>query len=183
MRLFVAIDLPEKINEKLADIGAQSGLSGIRWYPAEQLHLTLKFIGDQPVGRLDEFKQQLTDLPVDSFTMDVEGLGYFPPNRHPRVIWAGLRENDLLQNLQQNVENVLEEIGVKPERRAYTPHITLGKNKSVNKTRVEEFIGNHSDLLFEDVPVQKFTLYASELHPDGAVHIPQEEFELGRYRK
>lgn len=183
MRLFVAIDLPEEHNRRLAGIGPDSELDGVRWYPADQLHLTLKFIGEEPPGRLDEITEQLTDLPVDPFTMTVQGLGYFPPNRHPRVIWAGLDENRRLQNLQQNVENMLESIGIEPEKRDFTPHITLGKNKSVNKTRVEQLIEEHKHLLIEDITVDRFTLYASELHPDGAEHIPQAEFMLGSYRE
>ena len=168
-RLFVAIDLPEEINEQLADIGGH--LDGIRWYDAHQLHMTLKFIGEVQRVKFESIREKLNQINGDAFELTVDGLGYFPPKRHPRVIWAGVQENAKLLGLQQDIEDVLSKEGIEPDNRKFKPHITLGKNIAVNKRKVEQFINDEGhDLLIQQVPVNQFKLYSSELNPQGAIH-------------
>src|ERR1039458_10029791 len=133
IRLFVAIDLPEELKDLVAEIG--SGLTGARRVPREQLHLTLRFIGEVDEQFFKAAKVALKKIKATSFKLALKGLGHFPPGKRPKVFWAGLGRSGPLLELQKKVEQALTEIGFIPEERGFSPHLTLARFK---ETPVEE---------------------------------------------
>jgi 2'-5' RNA ligase len=132
-RSFIAIELPEKLKEKLLELNSRlksGGHTGIRWVDPRRTHLTLKFLGDVTVDRLDDIAVALAEATreIPPFQLEVGGLGGFPNPRRVRVAWVGISgEVDKLQQLQQRVEFSLAKIGFPAESRKFTPHLTLAR--------------------------------------------------------
>lgn len=167
IRTFVAIDLPEDVRADLVSVMSDLGreIRGVRWVRPEGLHLTLKFLGDidektvPPLaGELDAVARGCRPL-----NLSVEGLGAFPDARRPRVIWAGL-SGDLavLGDLASRVDRVCTSFGVKPEKRPFRAHITIGRLKVPTMVNLNKELRNKGFLATEIV------LYQSELFPTGA---------------
>lgn len=175
-RLFVAIDLPDTTNRALHEYAEV--LRDVRWYKPSRYHLTLKFIGDTDMSDYAAIEESLGKISHAPFRLTIDKLGYFPPDRHPRVIWAGFEYCESLHHLQQKVEETLAELDIEKESREYIPHVTLGKNKGVPRTRVESFLDKRSDIYIPDIPVDSFILYSSELTPEGAVHTREKIYQL-----
>ncbi len=168
MRLFVAIDLPDNIKEQVARLCC--GLPGARWVRPEQLHLTLRFIGEVDGGMFQDIQEGLGDTGVDQFTLQLDGVGFFPPRGRPRVVWVGLRPCDGLLHLQRRIESCLVALGLEPETRKFAPHITIARLKNTPPARVGRFLENHNLFCSTPFPVAEFFLYSSILGRNGAVH-------------
>jgi len=189
VRTFVAVELDDACCRALA--GAVERLrpvaAGVRWVRPEAMHLTLKFIGEideLAVPRAIEAMRPAADA-AGPFTMAIAGLSGFPPRGTPRVIHVGVEEPDgTLTALQAAVEQALaEELGVAPEKRRWTPHITLGRVKDRRRCpRMEQIAAALPDQDFGEVRVGSFVLMQSELRPTGAVYTPLHRFALGGRR-
>lgn len=175
-RLFVALDLPGDISRALSSF--KGSLHDVRWYKPEQMHLTLKFIGNVDDLQMERIQEELAEIHADSFRLELDRLGYFPPDRHPRVLWAGVKKNEPLIYLQGLVENATRHAGVESDDRPYVPHITIAKCKGIQKHEVEQFINDNGKLELQPLHVEEFVLYASKLTPDGAVHHALESYPL-----
>jgi len=186
MRTFIAVELDEACRRRLARavelLRPMAG--GVRWVSAESMHLTLKFIGEVDElaipGAIDALGPAAEG--AEPFTMRVAGVSGFPSRGRPRVIHVGIEEpGRALTALQAAVEAaVAEELGVSPERRRWTPHVTLGRVKDARRCpRVEEIAAAVPDQDFGRVDVDSFVLMASELRPNGAVYTPVHRFPLG----
>jgi 2'-5' RNA ligase len=134
MRLFTAIDIPAGIEDRLSALldglrpTAQAGLS---WTPPENLHVTVKFIGEWPEARLNELNQALAAVPCRGpIDIAVRELGWFPNERNPRVFWAGIEAGPELAALAHKTEQALAGIGVAAEDRAFHPHLTLARRRN-----------------------------------------------------
>src|SRR6266481_4904328 len=114
MRLFTAIDIPVEVKDKLrALLSHLRPLAKLNWSPAENLHLTTKFIGEWPEPRVDEIKRALSGVrAVGEIKIAVRGLGWFPNARNPRVFWAGVAAGDALKTLARDTEEAVARIGV-----------------------------------------------------------------------
>lgn len=176
MRLFIAIDIAERAIQVLKDI--QDSNLEMRWTTPETMHLTLRFVGDTEEELKNSLVRELTEIDHYSFEIYIKGLGYFPPRKYPKILWAGIQENNSLMELQKKVEKACRNAGLDPEERSFKPHITIGRVQGASKKEVLSFINEHKRLRFEDISVKKFILYESKLHPDGAVHTPLEYFPL-----
>lgn len=177
MRLFIAIDLPDWTKRQLEEL--QDPNLGVRWTSSETMHLTLRFIGDvEEVSVRENLVKQLSSVQGTVFNMTINKLGYFPPRKHPKILWAGIHKNNKLMQLQENIEQVCRSVGFEPEKRSYIPHITIGRTKNISKKEVHSFLNEHKKLRIEQISVNEFILYESKLHPDGAEHIPFEHFGL-----
>ncbi|WP_456385407.1 RNA 2',3'-cyclic phosphodiesterase [Desulfolithobacter sp.] len=175
-RLFVAIDLPADITTGLGDISC--GLPGARWVPPDQLHLTLRFIGDVDGGVFADVREVLAGVRSQSFSLRIKGVGFFPPRKRPRVIWAGIESSDELILLQKRVENTLVACGLAPEGRKFSPHITLARLKNTPLSRITGFLAQHALLASRSFTVDRFLLYSSVLGRSGAKHYVEEEYLL-----
>lgn len=176
MRLFVAIPLPEGVKQRLTNL--QQPVEGIRWQASQQYHLTLRFIGEADRETTQAIREQLKNIQTPPFNLDLKAPGYFPENRQPKILWVGLEEEPLLMKLQEKVEQTCRNVGLKPDKREFKPHITLGRVKGASKRDVLSFINQHKQFRMNNIQVSEFILYSSRLHPDGAIHKPLERYSL-----
>ena len=175
-RLFVAVDLPEAVKETVANI--RGDLPGARWVPREQLHLTLRFIGDADEALFQGILKRLAEVKARHFPLALEGLGYFPPGPTPRVLWVGMTVSALLLDLQQQVEQAVQTAGVIPERRRFSPHITIARLRETPAKAVQAFEVRHSQFRTDSFTVENFYLYSSVLGNQGAVHTREATYPL-----
>jgi RNA 2',3'-cyclic 3'-phosphodiesterase len=133
VRTFVAVELPASIQQEIlkqtARLHQSLGEDLVRWVPVENMHLTLKFLGDVPANHLDFLKQSLVQIAGSSaaFDLQVDGLGAFPNLKQPRVLWIGIQAGSNLHNIQKNIESAMDRLGYKKEERPFSPHLTLGR--------------------------------------------------------
>ncbi len=184
IRTFVAIDLPDHV---LRGIGSmQAGLKRsdlkIKWVRMESVHLTLKFLGDIPVGRVEEvgaaINEAITD--VGPFTLAGKGVGVFPDFRRPRVVWTGIAgELAALQGLYERLEQALISIGFPKENRPFRAHLTVGRIKGrINKQTLRAALEEQEDFVTDPFNVASVILYQSTLRPQGAIYTKLVEAEL-----
>ena len=168
MRLFTAIQLPFSVRERLSSLCAS--VQGARWLPKDQMHLTLRFIGEVNGTMGQDIVNALRDISFTSFQLQLRGVGCFRKGRAPRVIWVGVDDGILLERLHGKIEAVLRRIGVPSEKRKYWPHVTLARLKSAHMTKVANFLSTYA--LFETQPfsVGGFNLFSSQLGSAGALH-------------
>lgn len=166
-RLFVAVALPQLVREQLA--GLRADLGGARWTRPEQLHLTLRFLGDVEEERIPALKDALGDVHALPFELHLKGLGAFPSLRRPRVLIARVMLDEQLAALQRGVEAAVQTIGVEPEGRPFRGHVTLARLSRPDPSAVLALTRAHAD--FEaSFGVDAFHLVASTLRPQGALH-------------
>ena len=180
MRLFIAIPIPEAVKQKISNL--QQTIEGVRWQEKEQMHLTLKFVGEADAALTKRIQKQLDEIEHPAFTIDFQGMGYFPENKHPKVLWIGLKESSVLAALQQKVEQKCQEVGIAPEDRSFKPHVTLGRLRNVSKRTVNNFINQNKKFAVRSFLVDKFVLYESKLHSDGARHSRLKTFSLNEHK-
>ena len=168
-RLFVAVDLPNEVRDVVAGIAGRD-LAGARIVPREQLHLTLRFIGDADEAQYQAIKKALGSVKVATFSLTLKEVGHFPPGRRPRVLWVGMDESAPLRVLQQEVELALVGAGVPPEERGFSPHITIARLKETPSGRVLALEEKNRLFHAGPFPVEEFYLYSSTLTREGAIH-------------
>ena len=173
-RLFVAIDLPTAVRERLALMSC--GLAGARWVPPEQLHLTLRFIGEMDKQQQHRVEDALEEVLFAPFTMRLEGIGFFPPRGRPNVLWVGVAKNPELQQLQKRIESAVVKGGGERDPRKFHPHITLARLKESPKNWIGRFLQQNALYTSEDFPVNEFHLYSSILGRNGAKHFVERSF-------
>jgi RNA 2',3'-cyclic 3'-phosphodiesterase len=175
-RLFIAVVLPDSAREKLAEIC--SGLPGADWTPYEQYHLTLRFLGEVESSEASALADGLEGLFAKSFRLSLRGLGVFPLRGDPEILWAGAARNEALASLRHKVESLVVRRGQPPEGRKFHPHVTLAKVRGSRPDWVGSFVAGHSLFAAEEIAVQTFALYSSNLTPEGAVHTLEREYPL-----
>ncbi len=194
MRLFVALDLTDAVRAAIAELlaGLKPTTGAVRWVRPEGLHLTLKFIGHLGEESLPSLREALVQARTsEPVKLEFHGVGFFPNPRSPRVFWVGVRGNDALFDLTGQVEATLEPLGIARERRAYLPHLTLGRFKSGpgrrvdsrQLTRLQEKIAALPSVDFGHVRCEEFFLYQSKLSPGGAKYSKLERFGFVRAEK
>ena len=176
-RLFLALTLPDAVRQVLVE-WAQP-IPGVSWTRPEQLHLTLRFLGDVVATKIDSLVSRLTEVQVASFILPVEGVGTFPPNRPPRVVWVGVgAAHPRLFQLRQRVDDALLAAGLEIDLRTFHPHATLARCQEKAGPALLPWLRAHRDLVAPSFRVEAFDLYASELRPAGAVHTLKQRFPL-----
>lgn len=175
-RLFVAIELPEWVKAELS--GLSFGLPNANWVPDEQLHLTLRFIGEVDKVQFEEIAQALTEVQLDPFDLVLEGIGTFPPRGTPRVLWVGVEKSEPLLQLRHRVDSALGQAGVPPEGRKFSPHITLARLKDAPMSRLGPFLTGHALFKLEPFEIEEFHLFSSQLTSKGAIHTLEETYSL-----
>lgn len=169
IRLFAAIELPESHKKKLFNITRQ--LQGIRQVPQHQLHLTLKFLGDQQQEYLPEIINSLTTISQAPLFVEIIGPGTFLRHGRPDIIWVGIKSTKELLALHNNIEQSLQAFAAK-EKRRFKPHITVARTqKSFRPHLAQEFIKEYKDFTLPPFFVKHLTLFESRLSSTGATHI------------
>ena len=175
-RLFVAIDLPEGVKSEVA--GITGALPGGRWVPGSQLHLTLRFIGEADEVSFQAIKGTLAEVREGAFPLTLKGVGHFPPGRYPRVLWVGMEVSGPLLELQHRVESALADVGIPPEGRRFSPHITLARLKETPAAAIEAFEERFGNFRTGPFSVGEFHLYSSTLTREGAIHTREASYPL-----
>jgi 2'-5' RNA ligase len=178
MRLFVALDLPWELRQRLAMLSG-AGIPGARWVPPENYHLTLRFIGEMPGYRAEEIDQALAGIKTRGFALTLAGIGTFHKGGRSVQLWVGAERNPALDHLQNKVETALQRIGLEPERRRFAPHVTLARLDNPPEAKLAAFVQANNLFRSEPVPVEHFTLFSSLLGKDQAVYTPEVEYALG----
>ncbi|TSK07413.1 MAG: RNA 2',3'-cyclic phosphodiesterase [Geobacter sp.] len=173
-RLFIAIELPGEIKKTLSSLCCD--LPGIRWVPPDQIHLTLRFLGDVQPKEMTRLKEALAAIVFASFPLTVQGVGHFPSHGHPRVLWIGLENSSSLLDLQRRIETAVTGVGIIPEERGFSPHITIARIKENASAAVALFEAKHRQLSFPLFNVHDFMLFSSVLGPKGATHRKEKTF-------
>lgn len=177
-RLFIALDLPEEVSTALDRLC--EGLPGVRWADSEQFHLTLRFIGEVGQGVFYEIGEELARVSHPPFELALKGLGQFPPRGAPHTLWVGVDDpGGALATLRRRIERVLADIGIEPERRKFTPHVTLGRFRSPPpEARLASYLFNRNLFRTQRFPVSSFGLYASLLRPGGAHYTLEADYDF-----
>ncbi len=185
MRLFVALEIPSAVRDNLAalimDLRAlapQTHGTGPRWVHAENLHVTLKFIGEVSAGKLDPIRGALVGVRSDQrVALEFRSLGFFPNEKHPRVLWAGIQASPNLKPLAASIEDALEKLAIPRERRPFEPHLTLARfepPRLPDKLRAAIVEGTARD--FGSLQTHEFHLIESKLKPSGAEYTTLQSF-------
>lgn len=180
LRAFIAIDLPtqtqESIEKQTARLRQALGDDLVRWVPAQNMHLTLKFLGNVAASHVDFLKQTLAQIAVSQspFDLQVGGIGSFPTLKRPRVLWIGIHAPAALASLQRSIEAGATRLGYEKEERSFSPHLTLGRVRQtadakslqrISETMTATQLGNIGAARVDSVH-----LYKSDLHSDGSIY-------------
>ncbi|MBI2872485.1 MAG: RNA 2',3'-cyclic phosphodiesterase [Chloroflexi bacterium] len=180
IRAFVAIELPEPVKAHLVELMSRlrwQGLSGVRWVRPEGIHLTLKFLGNVEVTMLDAIHKALERAAggQEPFALHLEGTGAFPRPANPRVLWVGLAGDlEALGRIQRRVEEGLVALGLPPEERPFSPHLTLGRVQAplppAQRQRLAVTLEGLTPEVSLAIPARAVSLMRSTLLPSGAVY-------------
>jgi 2'-5' RNA ligase len=176
IRLFVGIELPEAVQERLA--GLCGGVPGARWVDAENMHLTLRFIGDVELGQAEDIDAALLRLRAPRFDLTLDGVGFFGKPTAARILWAGVRKSEALARLWAKVETSVQSAGLPPEERKFSPHITLARLKGAPEIRLQRFVAENADFLAGPLPVERFVLFSSFRSGSGPIYTPEADYPL-----
>jgi 2'-5' RNA ligase len=173
MRSFIAIDLPPDIKESIRGVICElsAGATGIRWVSVENIHLTLKFLGEVKEDLVPKVEKQLRAAAVKhkAFNITVRGAGAFPNLRSPNVLWIGIEVSEALLSLFRDIEAGMAGLGFEPEARRFSPHLTVGRVKDKNGTEpAMRRLSTYKDTIFGTIDVQEIRLMKSVLKPSGA---------------
>ena len=180
MRIFIAIDIPEEIRNRLAAVQREmrAATNSARWVAAESVHLTLRFIGEVSEARMEEADQALGGLTWKAFPVNVRGLGFFPGTRSPRVLWAGLTASTM-EGLTEEIDARMERAGFEKEKRAFRAHITLARAKTSRlDAALVKAAEKYEDEDFGSFTVDRCYLYQSALKPSGPIYTRLKEYVL-----
>jgi RNA 2',3'-cyclic 3'-phosphodiesterase len=178
IRLFVGISLPEDVRARLS--GLCGGVPGARWVPPENLHLTLRFIGEVHEGDMEDIHLALAGVRTRRFDISISGVGHFETGNEVRVLWARVEKNLELSALQARIESALVRMGLEPEERRFTPHITLARLRDAPVARASAFLAHNNMFRAGPIPVESFTLFSSFLSSEGAIYQEEAEYPLIR---
>jgi len=194
MRLFIALDIDDAIRERIARF--EQGVSGFapeaRWQKPESLHVTLKFVGEQPEPALENIKQALSTIDASPIDIQFRGQGFFPTAKSARVFWIGIEAGPQLATLAAAIDEKMSLLGIPKEERAFSPHLTLargaGRSASPRRTktdgpnrvfqRLQEKLAVLPTPEFGTMTAREFFLYQSQLSPKGSKYTKQARFDL-----
>lgn len=187
IRAFIAIELSPEIRQQLGQLIQKFKalhIQAVRWVAVENIHLTLKFLGETNRADLDKLSKILISRSAEfsPFTFQVSGMGAFPSNRKPRVVWVGLQTSAALLELQRAIEDAATHIGIPTEERGFSPHLTLGRVRNdASPADLQTLSSALTSMQAGDLgsmTAASFTLFQSDLRPLGALYTPLAHFPL-----
>lgn len=185
MRLFIALDIPAEVRERLSQYVERVRIYApdARWARVESLHVTLKFIGEVNEAKIQEIKNALPQVMASPFEVSFNGTGFFPAPKSARVFWAGVTAPDSLKHLAAAVESSVEKAGIPPEKRPYQAHLTLARAPEGGASRhcfrlLQERLSAEPAPQFGTMTAQEFFLYQSQIMRGGARYTKLQRFPL-----
>lgn len=185
IRAFIAVELPADVQAQLDSVIQRlraARAAAVRWVPVSNIHLTLKFLGDSDPADLTRLGGLLEGIAARCRPAElvVGGLGCFPNNRQPRVIWVGMQIPPQIKEMQQSTEAAAQRIGYAREERPFSPHLTLGRvQKNASREEVAQIAGALSAVTVGELgrfEAGGITLFRSDLRPTGSIYTPLGHF-------
>lgn len=188
VRAFIAVEIPAVIRQQLGLLVSPLNRghdSAVRWVRNDNIHVTLKFLGDSEPARLEklyrELRPALEGLPI--FDLNVGGFGVFPNINRPRVFWCGLQSTPALNDLYEKVESLCASAGYQRENRPFSPHLTLGRSSERAAAReLQEIAAAIHKISKQPIGVARvdgLTIFRSRLSPGGSIYTPLYKIPLG----
>lgn len=174
-RLFVGIRPPMAMRETLLSV--MDGIDGARWQDDEQLHVTLRYIGEVERPVAEDIALALQSIRAPAFDFRLSGTGLFDRRGRPTAVWAGVAPAEPLATLHRKIDHALIRLGLPAEGRAYRPHITLARLNAASGP-VDAFLAAHAGLSGSTARCDNFLLYESRLSPDGSTYDPVARYRL-----
>ena len=168
MRLFVGLDLPWEVRERLAALA--TGMAGARWQPIDNLHLTLRFVGEVQRFQAEELDASLASLRAKRFPVSITGVGTFARGGREVALWAGVQRSPALEHLAGKIETACQRAGLSPERRRFSPHVTLARLDNVVGDKLARFVQANNLLRLPEFPVDSFALFSSRRGSEESVY-------------
>jgi RNA 2',3'-cyclic 3'-phosphodiesterase len=194
MRLFIALDIPDAIRDRIARFveGVTGFAPDARWAKPESLHVTLKFIGEQPEPAVEHIKQTLSTIESGAPEIHFRGYGFFPTAKSARVFWIGMEATPQLAALATAIDDKMPALGIPKEDRPFSPHLTLARsvggsgsprrNRKDGPNRTFQHLQEKLSALptpeFGTMTPRSFFLYQSQLSPKGSKYTKLAEFDL-----
>ena len=194
MRIFIGIDLDVEVRARIERFleGVQGFAPEARWVRPESLHITLKFIGEQPAERVEAITARLQRVDCSAFEIRSAGYGFFPTAKAPRVFWIGIDSGKRLAELAGAIDAATAELGIPREDRAYSPHLTLargggrsgspkwreGDGPNATFAVLEKRLAAMGELDFGTMMAREFILYQSQLSPRGSKYTKLQRFPI-----
>jgi len=185
MRCFIAIEVAEPIKGGIGQsIETLKQCQGdVKWVVSKNIHLTLKFLGNTPeelLPRIGEFLSKIVGS-YEPFSIKIYNIGVFPNMKHPRVIWVGIEDSEILNSLQKDINDSMALLGYEREEREFNPHLTLGRVRSQKGiTNLVKELSRYQGKDFGSMKVENIKLMHSELRPTGAEYYCLHEIPLRR---
>ena len=175
-RLFVAIELPEDVRQRIAAM--RGGVPGARWLDPENMHLTLRFIGEVDEGTCHDIDAALSQIHAPSFEITLEGVGFFGAPRAARVLFVPVAPCRPLAFLHDKIESALVRMGLEPEERKYQAHVTLARLRSAPPRRLLDFVSENNLFRAGPIAVSNFTLFSSARGQGRSVYTAEAVYPL-----
>lgn len=190
MRTFIAADLTPEILTRVGRISAhiKQQLPGgaLKWVSTDNMHLTIKFIGEIQKNKITQVKDLMTHTLQDqsSFEIGIQDLGTYPHINNPRVIWLGITQGAPLIEIHNQLDNAMRELNIRSDRREYSPHLTLARvRRDADRATVKEISDNLSEFkvdLLGTITMSEITLYESKLSSEGPEYTPLHVVSLNK---
>ena len=194
MRLFIALDIDDSIRERIGRFveGVRNFAPDARWVKDESLHVTLKFIGEQPEERLASIQRALGEVSGSTHEIQFRGYGFFPTAKSARVFWVGMETGTWLASVASAIDECLAALDVPRENRAFSPHLTLARSSGGSGSprwrkedepnrifqRLQEKLSSLPSPEFGTMTPREFFLYRSQLSPKGSKYTKLQAFAL-----
>jgi 2'-5' RNA ligase len=175
-RLFTGLELPDAVVGQLALM--RGGIVGARWLEPEDYHITLRFIGDIDARTARDIDETLGDIRRPEALVRFEGLSWFGGDK-PRAIVAKVKAEPALMDLQAEQERRLRRIGIEPETRKYTPHVTLARLRGASQTAVAGYLALRGALVADSFAAERFVLYSAREGSGGGPYVVEAAYPLG----
>ena len=174
-RLFTALEIPAEVAQSMATL--RGGLPGARWIDPENYHLTLRFIGDIDDALARDIALTLGSVSRSGFELRIDGLDFFG-GRKPRAVVAAINGPQPLYELQAEHERLMQRVGLDPEGRKYTPHVTLARLRDASTRDVADYLAARQPFRSASFRVGRFVLYSSRASVGGGPYVVEAEYPL-----
>ena len=174
-RLFTGLEIPARFAAELADL--RGGISGARWVGPENYHITLRFIGDVDLQAARDVAEALDEIRRPRLTIEFEGLSWFGADR-PRAIVAKIKPTPPLAELHAEHERLMRRVGLEPETRKFTPHVTLARLRAASPLAVADYLGHRAFLAQRQFEAARFVLYSARGSTGGGPYLVEAAYRL-----
>jgi RNA 2',3'-cyclic 3'-phosphodiesterase len=176
IRIFIGLDLPEDIKRSLGLL--KSSVRGAKWVPLENLHLTIRFIGEVPENILQNIKEELREISFYNFKVKLKGVGLFSAKSNPKVIWVGLDPLEEIMELREKIDEALTKVNIPLEKKKYIPHVTLARLKGARFSEVAEYLQQGIGFFTREFEFGEMVLFSSKQKEEGSIYSVEEIFKF-----